>query len=73
MSEDRLVSSLNESESVKKKWKEFWWCKNRKDQKDCNTLRDKKIKGDWKSLLELEKSFLNWKSIMIMMILNEKE
>ena len=31
MSEERLISSINESVK-KKKRKEFWWFKNRKDQ-----------------------------------------
>ena len=33
MSEERLLSSLNESGSVKESEKEFPWCENRKDQK----------------------------------------
>ena len=40
MSEDRLLSSLNESEPVKESKKDLWWCKNKKIKKDFNELRD---------------------------------
>ena len=40
---------------------------------NIKNLSTRKIKGIEKNLLKLENNLLNWKSIMIMMILNTKE
>ena len=71
MSEERLLSSLNESESVKETEKNFDDARIEKIKKDFNELRDK-TKEIEKKFLRLEKN-ISKLNIMIMMILNTEE
>ena len=57
MSEERLLSSLNESESVKETEKNFDDARIEKIKKDFNELRDK--------TKEIEKNFLDQKRIFL--------
>ena len=70
MSEERLLSSLNESESVKETEKNFDDARE-KIKKDFNELRDK-TKEIEKKFLRLEKN-ISKLNIMIMMTLNTEE
>ena len=71
MSEERLLSSLNESESVKETEKNFDDARIEKIKKDFNELRDK-TKEIEKKFLRLEKN-ISKLNIMIMMTLNTEE
>ena len=71
MSEERLLSSLNESESVKETEKNFDDARIEKIKKDFNELRDK-AKEIEKKFLRLEKN-ISKLNIMIMMTLNTEE
>ena len=71
MSEERLLSSLNESESVKENEKNFDDARIEKIKKDFNELRDK-TKEIEKKFLRLEKN-ISKLNIMIMMTLNTEE
>ena len=71
MSEERLLSSLNESESVKETEKNFDDPRIEKIKKDFNELRDK-TKEIEKKFLRLEKN-ISKLNIMIMMTLNTEE
>ena len=71
MSEERLLSSLNESESVKETEKNFDDARIEKIKKDFNELRDK-TKEIEKKFLRLEKN-ISKLNIMIMMALNTEE
>ena len=50
MSEERLVSSINESEPVKESEKNFGDARTEKDQKDFNKLRDRLSKSKIKEI-----------------------
>ena len=71
MSEERLLSSLNESESVKETEKNFDDARIEKIKKGFNELRDK-TKEIEKKFLRLEKN-ISKLNIMIMMTLNTEE
>ena len=71
MPEERLLSSLNESESVKETEKNFDDARIEKIKKDFNELRDK-TKEIEKKFLRLEKN-ISKLNIMIMMTLNTEE
>ena len=71
MSEERLLSSLNESESVKETEKNFDDARIEKIKKDFNELRGK-TKEIEKKFLRLEKN-ISKLNIMIMMTLNTEE